>query len=36
MDIFFEQYFDLDIMRDNFSYVLDGFWMTLQLSLIHI
>ena len=34
MDIFFEQYFDIDIMRDNFSYVLDGFWLTLQLSII--
>ena len=34
MDIFFEQYFDLDIMRDNFSYVLDGFWMTVQIALL--
>ena len=34
MDIFFEQYFDLDIMRDNFSYVLDGFWMTIQIALL--
>jgi polar amino acid transport system permease protein len=34
MDVFFQQYFDLDIMRDNFSYVLDGFWLTIQLSLI--
>jgi polar amino acid transport system permease protein len=34
MDIFFEQYFDLDIMRDNFSYVLDGFWMTVQIALV--
>jgi len=34
MDIFFEQYFDLDIMRDNFSYVLEGFWMTLQIALV--
>ena len=34
MDIFFEQYFDLDIMRDNFGYVLEGFWLTIQLSLI--
>ena len=31
MDVFFQQYFDLDIMRDNFSYVLDGFWLTIQL-----
>jgi polar amino acid transport system permease protein len=34
MDIFFEQYFDLDIMRDNFDYVLDGFWMTVQIALV--
>ncbi|MGH2980358.1 MAG: amino acid ABC transporter permease [Solirubrobacterales bacterium] len=34
MDIFFEQYFDLDIMRDNFGYVLDGFWLTLQIALV--
>ena len=34
MDIFFEQYFDLDIMRDNFDYVLEGFWLTIQLSLV--
>ena len=32
MDVFFQQYFDLDIMRDNFSYVLEGFWLTIQLS----
>ena len=34
MDIFFEQYLDLDIMRDNFSYVLEGFWMTVQIALV--
>jgi polar amino acid transport system permease protein len=34
MDVFFQQYFNLDIMRDNFSYVLDGFGLTLQLALI--
>jgi polar amino acid transport system permease protein len=34
MDIFFEQYLDLDIMRDNFSYVLEGFWMTIQIALV--
>lgn len=34
MDIFFDQYFDLDIMRDNFSYVLEGFWMTIQIALV--
>jgi polar amino acid transport system permease protein len=32
MSIFFHQYFDLDIIRDNFSFVLDGFWQTLLLS----
>jgi polar amino acid transport system permease protein len=34
MDIFFEQYFDLDIMLDNFDYVLEGFWMTIQIALV--
>jgi polar amino acid transport system permease protein len=34
MDVFFHQYFDLDIIRDNFSKVLDGFWITIQLSLV--
>jgi polar amino acid transport system permease protein len=34
MDVFIEQYFDLDIMRDNFDYVLEGFWLTVQLSLV--
>jgi polar amino acid transport system permease protein len=34
VDVFFEQYFDLDIMRDNFSYVLDGFWLTIQLAVV--
>ena len=34
MDIFFEQYLDLDIMRDNFDYVLEGFWMTIQIALV--
>ena len=34
MDVFIEQYFDLDIMRDNFDYVLEGFWLTIQLSLV--
>jgi polar amino acid transport system permease protein len=32
MDVIFEQYFDLNIIRDNFSVVLDGFWQTLLLS----
>ena len=34
MDVFFQQYFDLDIMSDNFSFVLDGFWLTIQLALV--
>ncbi len=34
MDVFFEQYFDLDIMRDNFDYVLEGFWLTIQLAVV--
>jgi polar amino acid transport system permease protein len=32
MDVIIEQYFDLDIINDNFSVVLDGFWQTLLLS----
>jgi polar amino acid transport system permease protein len=34
MSIFFHQYFDLDIIRDNFSFVLEGFGQTLLLSLV--
>jgi polar amino acid transport system permease protein len=34
MDVVVEQYLDLGIMRDEFGFVLDGFWETLQLSLI--
>jgi len=34
MDVFFRQYFELDIIRDNFSFVLEGFWQTIQLSLV--
>jgi polar amino acid transport system permease protein len=34
MDVVFEQYFDFGIMRDEFGFVLDGFWQTLQLSFI--
>ena len=30
MEQFVEQYFDLDIMGDNFRPVLEGFWITLQ------
>ena len=34
MKVFFEQYFDLEIIRENFSAVLDAFWETIQLALI--
>src|SRR5919109_3633526 len=34
MDVFFEQYFDLDVMRENFDFVIDGFWEIVQLALI--
>ena len=34
MDVVFEQYFDFGIMGDEFGFVLDGFWQTLQLSLV--
>jgi polar amino acid transport system permease protein len=34
MSVFFHQYFDFDIMRDNFSYVLEGFGQTLELSVV--
>jgi polar amino acid transport system permease protein len=34
MDVFFHQYFDLDIIRDNFSFVLEGFGQTLLLSVV--
>jgi polar amino acid transport system permease protein len=32
--LFFHQYFDLDIIGDNFTYVLKGFGQTLELSLL--
>jgi polar amino acid transport system permease protein len=34
MSVFFHQYFDLDIINDNFSYVLKGFGQTVELSII--
>jgi polar amino acid transport system permease protein len=34
MDVFFEQYFDLEIIRENFGYVVEAFWETVQLALI--
>ena len=34
MDFIFEYYFDLDVMRENFDVVLDGFFFTLKLSIV--
>jgi polar amino acid transport system permease protein len=34
MDVFLHQYFDLDIIRDNFGYVLEGFGQTVLLALV--
>jgi polar amino acid transport system permease protein len=34
MDVFFEQYFDIEIIRENFGYVVEAFWETVQLALI--
>jgi polar amino acid transport system permease protein len=34
MDVFIDQYFDLDIISDNFTFVLKGFGETLELSLL--
>lgn len=34
MDVIVEQYFDLEIMREHFGEVLDGFWITIQLSAV--
>jgi polar amino acid transport system permease protein len=34
MDVIIEQYFDLNLISDNFSVVLEGFWQTLLLSVI--
>ena len=34
MDVFFNQYFDLDVIGDNFDYVLKGFGQTLLLSVV--
>jgi polar amino acid transport system permease protein len=33
-DVFRTQYFDFGLMRDEFDPVLDGFWYTIQLSVI--
>jgi polar amino acid transport system permease protein len=34
MKVFFEQYFDLDVIRENFSFVVEAFWETVQLAVI--
>jgi polar amino acid transport system permease protein len=34
MDVFFRQYFDLEIISDNFGFVLEGFGQTVQLSIV--
>jgi polar amino acid transport system permease protein len=34
MDFIFDYYFDFSLMGDEFSRVLDGFWITLKLSVI--
>jgi polar amino acid transport system permease protein len=34
MDVFFEQYFDFDVMGENFEFVIRAFWETIQLALI--
>jgi polar amino acid transport system permease protein len=34
MSVFFRQYFDMDIIRDNFSFVLEGFGQTVLLSVV--
>jgi polar amino acid transport system permease protein len=34
MDVVLEQYFDLNIISDNFDPVLEGFWYTVKLSLV--
>lgn len=34
MDVFFQQYFDLDVISDNFEFVLKGFAETLQLAIL--
>ena len=34
MEFIKDYYFDFGIMGDNFSAVLDGFWLTIQLSLV--
>ena len=34
MDVFFKQYFDLDVIREDFGFVVEAFWETVQLAVI--
>lgn len=34
MEVFFEQYFDFEIISENFGVVLGAFWLTIQLALL--
>jgi polar amino acid transport system permease protein len=34
VDVFLEQYFDFSVMGENFGYVIEAFWVTVQLALI--
>src|SRR5688572_19309809 len=34
MDVVIEQYFDFSLMFDNFDIIMEGFWETIQLSVI--
>jgi polar amino acid transport system permease protein len=34
MDFIFDYYFDFSIMGDNFSSILEGFWLTVKLSIV--
>ena len=34
MSVFFHQYFDLDIINDNFTFVLEGFGQTVELAIV--
>jgi polar amino acid transport system permease protein len=34
LEAFFNTYFDFQIIRDNFGYVLEGFWYTIRLSIV--
>jgi polar amino acid transport system permease protein len=34
MDVVLEQYFDIELMRENFGFILEGFGETLQIALV--